>query len=898
MRLSVLLITLLLILTCTVQAVEFHVAPSGSDANAGNATRPFATLQRARDAVRTWKQAGKRAEAITVTVHKGTYHLTAPVVFEPQDSGSAQFPVTYRALPGEKVVISGGVPITNWRKQDAHIWVAVVPWAKQLADPFTQLFVNGIRRPRARTPNEGAYAYTRRLQMKDVGSESQVCTGLTFEKGDLKPWDSSEDALICLFHNWVNSYDRAGKVDWSRQQIEFTRDAGIFFLGPHVRYYVENVRSALDAPGEWYLDRNAGLLLYYPMPGEVMAKAEVITPVVKQTLMQINGLPDNGQYVEYMQFKGMSFQHTDADLSPNYQHSVQGANTQRGAIFATGMRNCLIENCEFTRLGEHCISLREGCVSNIIQKCHMHDMGGGGVYLSEDSSKTSDWALTTHNVVDNNFIHDGGYIFRAGCGVFLGGSASYNQIIHNEICDMNWMGVHMGWSWTGKSPAATNHNEVGWNHIHHIGNGVLNDIGGIYTLGVSSGTVLHHNLIHDVSRFERGSEGYGGWGIYLDAGSSEIRVEDNIVYNTRDGGFHAHCDGYPHDDTIVNNIFAYAEEGQMIRNNYKQPDGIHLTLERNIIYNKGKALFGGSSWKPDAKVTMDKNIYWSEQTPTPEFFGNTFAQWQKLGRDVNGIVANPRFVNAKDYDFRLLPDSPAIKLGFKPLDLRTAGLTGSAEWRKLPLTIKHRQTERAKAVTISDISLDFEDYAAGATPDGGIARDKETSVVITDKDAATGNNSMLFTDGAASATWKPHWFVTRTPSPGKRTIQFSVKNDAEKPGTIDIETRDWPQLQTQYQSGPHIVFGTDGMFTALTSTGSVVIGKAPLGKWIKAHMEFNEGEKAAKTFSILLTGPGGLLVEKKDIPFHSTQFNQFNWFGISGAGTTEAHFYADDITIK
>ncbi|MBU0607860.1 MAG: right-handed parallel beta-helix repeat-containing protein, partial [Armatimonadetes bacterium] len=509
--LSLGLLSCLFALTGPVAAAEFHVAPGGSDTAAGTAARPLATLAGARDAVRAWKKrGGGRSEAVTVWLHGGTYRLASPVVFTPQDSGNAEFPVTYSARPGEHAIISGGVPITGWRKYDDRVWVAEVPWARERPEAFTQLFVNGVRRPRARTPNEGTCAYTQRLRMKGSG-ESSTCVGLTFGDGDLQPWASSEDAVICLFHNWVNSYNRVAKADWQRRRLDYARPAGIFFLGASVRYYVENLRSALDAPKEWYLDHKAGLLYYYPAPGEDLARAEVIAPVVKRTLVQLRGAPEAGLYVEHLKFRDLSFQHTDADLSPDYAHSVQGAHTQRGAIIASGMRNCLIEDCEFTRLGEHGISLREACAYNTISRCHIHDVGGGGVYLSEGApSTTADWFLTAHNKVDSNFIHDGGRLFRAGCGVFMGGSASHNQITHNEISDLSWIGIHQGWSWTGRAPAYSHHNEIAYNHIHHLGNGVLNDIGGIYTLGVSPGTTLHHNLIHDVSRFERGEQGYGG----------------------------------------------------------------------------------------------------------------------------------------------------------------------------------------------------------------------------------------------------------------------------------------------------------------------------------------------------------------------------------------------------
>ena len=193
---------------------------------------------------------------------------------------------------------------------------------------------------------------------------------------------------------------------------------------------------------------------------------------------------------------------------------------------------------------------------------------------------------------------------------------------------------------------------------------MLNDIGGIYTLGVSPGTVLHHNRIHDVTRFERGREGYGGWGIYLDAGSSEIVVENNVVYNTRDGGLHLHCHTYPYGNTVRNNVFAYSEEGQLMRNANHEPDTNHAHLERNIVYNANPRMLWGSNWKDGSKFTADRNCYWSEAAPSPDFDGRSLAEWQKGGRDQSSIVADPRFVNAKEYDFRLQPDSPALKLGF------------------------------------------------------------------------------------------------------------------------------------------------------------------------------------------------------------------------------------------
>lgn len=897
MRMYCLPVVCLLALTGAAWAVEFHVAPGGSDAAAGTAARPLATLAGARDAVRAWRAGGK-AEAVTVWLHGGTYRLAAPVVFGPQDSGTEKAPVTYAVWRSESVVISGGVEVGGWRKQDERLWVAEVPWAKERPEGFTQLFVNGVRRPRARTPNEGTYAYSQRLQLK--GSSFPQCSGLTFREGDLQPWDAGENALVCLFHNWVNSYNRVGEADWSRRRLKFTRPAGIFFLGPSVRYYVENLRSALDAPGEWYLDHKAGLLHYYPAAGEDMAKAEVIAPALRQTLVQLRGAPEVGLYCENLQFRGLSFQHTEADLSADYTQSVQGAHTQRGAIFATGARNCVIEDCEFTRLGEHAVTLREACSYNTISRCHVHDMGGGGVYLSEGApASPPERYLVTNNKVDNNFIHDGGKVFRAGCGVFLGGAASYNQITHNEICDMSWIGVHMGWSWTGREPTYSHHNEVAYNHIHHIGNGVLNDIGGIYTLGVSPGTVLHHNLIHDVTRFQRGEQGYGGWGIYLDAGSSEILVENNVVYNTRDGGLHLHCYGYPYGDTIRNNVFAFSDEAQLMRNANDEPDeGLHATIERNIVYNANPRMLWGSNWAEKSKLASDYNCYFSEAAEGANFNGKPLAEWQATGRDGHSIVADPGFVNPEKRDFTLRPGSPALAIGFKPIDMKTVGLYGAKAWTERPGKITHRVYEVAPPPEqdTGPIVHDFEDYEAGDTPVGATPSDGAAHSSVSDQQPAAGVGCLRMVDGESEQVWNPHWYTYRTAGVGMVRLQCSVRNDVAQPMECDLEFRDWPtDAGVKYATGPHLWFLPNGVAQAGDGAEWREVGRVPPGEWVEVEVEFAEGEGRAGTYSVRV-GKGAAPVT--GLKFRQETFIRCNWVGFAGMGKTPGTFYVDEIVIQ
>ena len=865
----------------------FYVSPGGSDKNPGTKRKPFATLQFARDATRALKRTNVLKHPVTVRLLAGTHVLGESLVLTPADSG-----VTYEAAPGADPVVSGGVRVAGWRKHNNHIWVAAVPWLTKRTEPFTQLFVNGMRRPCARTPNEGKYFYTKRLTL-GPGTPGQ-CFGLTYNKDDSVPWIGQEGVRIALFHNWVNSYNRVKALDAEKRRIEFTRPAGIFFLGPEVRYYVENSLEALDAPGEWYADRIKGLLFYYPANEEKMIRAEVVAPSLVPSLVTVAVDADKESYVERLTFRGISFQHTDADISPDYPHSVQGAHTQRGAIFAKGLRSSLIENCTFTRLGEHGISLREGCASNVIHRCRFHDLGGGGVYLSEGAPpKTNDGYLTAHNTVDNNFIHDGGRIFRAACGVFMGGSASYNTITHNEICDLSWMGVHLGWSWTGRAPAYTHHNDVSYNHIHHIGNGVLNDIGGIYTLGVSPGTVLHHNRIHDVSRFERGREGYGGWGIYLDAGSSQIRVENNVVYDTRDGGLHLHCYAYPFGDVVTNNIFAFSQDAELLRNADMENEQQHVLLERNIVYGTSARMTGGGNWKKGSNFITDRNLYWSTTTNAPVFSGRTFAEWQSEGYDRNGLVADPVFVNAAARDFALRPGSPALALGFVPLDLSTVGLYGDPKWVRLPQTVQNRSYETAAATSNNkEIQHGFEEESVGDLPDLARVFEENTQAVarVIAAGVAGPSQCLRVKDGPDQKhAHDPHLYYESEFPEGRLRGAFDLRH--ETGAILSYEWRDWPSGET-YRAGPNLRVNADG---SMVAGGKRLLTVLP-GQWIHVEVVCHSGVSSDAKWQLTVTVPGQSPQTFPDLPCSPT-FKRLNWVGFISLATAETTFYIDNVVI-
>jgi hypothetical protein len=252
-------------------------------------------------------------------------------------------------------------------------------------------------------------------------------------------------------------------------------------------------------------------------------------------------------------------------------------------------------------------------------------------------------------------------VYPAACGVIIFQSGK-NTIAHNHIHDTYYTGISNGWTW-GYGPTNAGENIIEYNHVHDIGRGMLSDMGGNYNLGVQPGTVIRHNLFHDIT-----SHGYGGWGIYTDEGSSHILIENNVVYHTKSGGFHQH---YGRMNMVRNNIFAYSLIGQVIRT--RMEPHLSFTFERNIVYwTEGPLL--GSNWKDD-RYRLDYNLYWNP-TISPDsvrFAAWIPAEWKARGQDTHSLIADPLFVNPEKGDFTLRPGSPAFRLGFTSIDLRGVG---------------------------------------------------------------------------------------------------------------------------------------------------------------------------------------------------------------------------------
>jgi hypothetical protein len=661
----------------------FFVAPNGNDTfsgrlhapNANQTDGPFATLVRARNAAR--ELAG---DSVLVVLEPGRYTLTEPLVFTPEDSG-----VTYSGLG--QVTLSGGRRITNWKPvtvQGRQLWAADLPEVRAGKWYFRQLWIDGERRVRARHPNAGYLEVAEVPDTKPDATWSKGQASFRFKAGDLKAWPTLTNAEVRVMNRWVESHLPVVSLDESNRLIRFGKRS-VFKLDPGDLYYLENALEALDAPGEWYLDRAAGTLYCLPLPGEDLRRAEVIAPALPQ-LVRLEGRPESGQYVQNLVFRGITFAHTEwyfpsgfaagenkVDVDPPPADQIggfaQAAVGVPGAVYGVGARQCRFEECRLIHLGGYGLELARGCQSNLISRCELGDLGAGGLKLGETALRDNPAELARANVVSDCEIHDGGRVFHSGIGLWIGQSPG-NRILHNQIHDFYYSGISVGWTWGYGRALATN-TLVEYNHVHHIGklaNGdgpILSDMAGIYTLGLHRGSVIRNNLWHDIAGLR-----YGGWGIYFDEGTTEILAENNLVMRTTHGGFHQH---YGRDNWVRNNIFVDARDHQVQRS--RPEPHRSFTFERNLVaWHTGKLLDGNFDATNDSRFVFRSNLYWPAGGKDFRFWNYSLADWRQRGQDADSVIADPLFADPARDNYSLPTNSPALRLGFRPFDVRAAGV--------------------------------------------------------------------------------------------------------------------------------------------------------------------------------------------------------------------------------
>ena len=667
-----------LVLLATVVSLAAGAAGAGELVVEPNGLSPHAALERIRSA-----KAGGDKSAWTVRVKAGRYVLPKTLVITPADSGTPEAPVTWIGEDGAE--FAGGAAITGWKDQGDGVWSAPIPKTPGGKPAyFEQLWVNGRRADRARLPNAGEHLRIVSPKIaKAADAEDRYVETVAFTNDAAKAAlaaitpDEMPFVQMCVIHKWsfarrvLRGFDAktATATTWSPEGWKSWK----CWNEKETLVSFENVRAAFDAPGEWFYDAKGGKVLYRPLPGEDLSKAEVVAPSARLSrLVEFRGDPDAGAFVHDVAFRNIAFAFSAApggNNGPSECQNLQAAHRSDGTVSLLGARRIAFEGCAVRHTGNYGMRFENGCTSNRVSRCRLEDLGAGGVWMGSDRGYVAKGEALSRrvirklaprsvafNVIEDCTIRAGGRFNPEGAGVAIA-HASDCAVRHCDIHDLYYTGVSVGWTW-GYAGSVAQRNEVAFNRIYDLGKGVMSDMGGVYTLGTSFGTKVHDNVIHDVDSYS-----YGGWALYADEGSEGIVMERNVCWNTTDGGFHQH---FGVGCLIRNNIFAWNRMRGAVRMTCAEKFGVPSSLNfvNNIVIVRESPLTGegvcnvGGVWA--------NNLWW-DVSGKPSFNGGRqdWAQWTASGKETGGVCADPQFEDAAAFDFRLKPTSPALKLGFK-----------------------------------------------------------------------------------------------------------------------------------------------------------------------------------------------------------------------------------------
>lgn len=689
---------------------NFYVAPGGSDSNSGISPQaPFATPARACDAVAALPRPLKGD--VLVSLAAGTYLLASRWDLGPLCGGDATGGVIIAGAGAGATLLSGAAPIDSW-VVDAPapgLWSAPAPAATSSLAMLRSLFSlhDGARRPLTETPvTRGAI-----ITGAPNGSKSEVVLPVG-GPGSGAPAGAYDGAFIRLYHAWADSVNEVASFDPTTRTVTPVGPLGDPYnplSKAGGRYALQNL-GLLDAssvaPGSFHFNATSRVITYAPIPGEEPSSAALLAEALPLVMNVSAG-------ASRITLANLTIAHAAADFESQCMTgrgagcSAQAAADVSNAalIVSGGAADVLISGIEVASVGGHGIGVAVGAARVAIDGCWVHHTGAGSVLLGGGRG-ASPGADTADDVsVTNCELTDGGQLLAAGMGV-LAQFVSNATIAHNAVTRFHNSGISVGWSW-GYGPTPTRDVTVAFNHVWDLGasapggqDGATSDMGCIYSLGVfggAQGLVVANNVCHDVTQFELG---YGGWGLYLDEGTSNSEWRSNIVRGTSAAGVHHH---YGINNTVANNVLALgfsqpaacANASFCDRSSFLTDPGdsraASYGVHTNIFFLSPNAT-GVSAGRGAGSLngTYGSNVYWSPTdggalVDEAAWAGQTWAAWRASGppggRDARSLVADPLFVNTDPSSglgafTALQPGSPALALGFVPISTADVGPIG------------------------------------------------------------------------------------------------------------------------------------------------------------------------------------------------------------------------------
>ncbi len=647
------------------------VSPDGDDSAQGTADRPLASIAAA-------KEKAKQLGDITAVVFRaGTYTIDKTVFFDKNDKSD----IVYKAYSNEKVVFTSGSPYTGFEECTVNGVRAFRKEIGKSAD-FNILFNEKTTLSRTRYPESG-YLYVNDVREADKTPPADggdavhtACSGMIINKNDFQSFENINDIEIKLLHYWKDESLLISSYNDETGYIEFNKKSTML-ISKNDRFFLQNVFETLNTPGEWYLDKSEGILYVIPEATDT-PESYTVWGSTNDTMISVDG-------VDGVSFEGIVFRANGYKYIPEREFS-QAAYDVTACISYQNAKDFHIKNCEFKDIAACSVFLGKAVQNASVESCLFQNIGAQAVYVRGENIDVNDPAVTKNITITNNQISDYGKVYYNAVAVLIIHANSVD-ITHNEIHDGYYTAISVGWVW-GYAYSVCYNNKICDNLIYNIGQGWLSDMGGIYTLGNQPGTVISGNVIHNVSA-DPEEGGYGGWGIYLDEGSSYILVEKNLSYACGSDAYHLH---YGSHNTVRNNIFALSGDSQVriasAPERCTPEDGSQKTVDlyNNIILTdkKTRAL---SYIRNENTMEEYNNLYWDLSEDKDIYFDMDDQPERSMGIRTavrkgiinNPIVKDPMFRDAANFDFELSSDSPAIKAGFEKWDYSEAGtLSGTA----------------------------------------------------------------------------------------------------------------------------------------------------------------------------------------------------------------------------
>ncbi len=673
------LLGLCLLSTAWCAPLQLHVAVNGNDSWSGRMATaqdndgPLASLEGARQAIRSLKQAGAFPEGgIEVLVHAGLYSMDAPFALTEEDSGTAQAPIVYQAAPGEKVRLLGGVVVSDFKAvEDPSVLARMdeaahgnVMTADLKALGFTEfgspkgggveLFFDEKPMTLSRWPNTDFVRIVDIVEKDghEIHGQKGSKTGRFIYKGTRpERWVNEEDVWLhgYWFWDWSEERQQVVSIDTEHSQISLSKPYHHYGYRKDQWYYAYNLLPELDTPGEWYLDRDAGMLYFWP-PEKEGAHTTIVSRL--NTMITLNS-------VSHVHLKGFSMEGVRGD-----------------AVLVSKGADTKIIGCTIFNTGGYAVKVNEGKRHGVIG-CDIYQTGCGGITMAGGNRTTLEPA---GHYAENNHIHHYARIARVyHPGVRITGVG--NRIEHNLIHNA----PHMAIGFTG------NDHLIALNEIHSVCY-ESNDAGAIYTgrNWTMRGNMLRNNYLHHINGFEGG----GCVGIYLDDMFSSADMIGNVFYKVTRAAFI----GGGRDCTIANNIFvdcnpalhvdaramgwAHGHADQWIKEATekgtlsgiaynKPPYSTRYPQLVNILDDGPKAPKGN---------TIARNIFWGGEWDGVRKEARKYLKFKK-----NFINKDPHFVDEAHQDFRLKDDSPVYKKGFQPIPIEKIGLYNSPQRASWPV---------------------------------------------------------------------------------------------------------------------------------------------------------------------------------------------------------------------